>query len=533
MMRYGEFKILSMSATLALIGFALIGSAECSTSVATRHLNLVQNGSFEVGIAPWTTQHRWFEYGGLGKGHGISKWQCTDETARNGRYSLKVIGQNNRGIAIQDLQLPPIRYRVSGWIKCLNIERGEAQMLVEFIGAGNKWLCGQRIGGVRGTADWTFVSGEVECPEDAIILRVDLLTTEPNNGIAWFDDIIVAPAIRDEKPPVPVPFTCSGDGVSGLQLNWSKAKVERDVTLFHVFVETERFSNIAKLTPRAILPRWQRMWTIFGLPKRASYYVAIVPVDIFGNRVTEVEAVKVKCADRIPPHAPEFDVSPIWSRTPMAHLTWTPLPIDNDIASYRILARVNGKVHELKEIAQRNGLSCEAMVKLPDAEKPIEIAVIAIDSAGNESQANWKKVLPCTDARIGDTFINPYGLCEIAHVRIADDGGLELAPKDYDPAVLPGDLTKLLKSPEEIEYHASGYAITRPIILPPAKRSIHLQYDAHVPDGTTVRIDVLDATGNVLLENAPSGAQLNDDNVDSTIIRLKISLTTNDVHRTP
>jgi hypothetical protein len=63
--------------------------------------NLLRNGGFEEGLAFWSTEHHWYA-----RGEGLSQWEVDETIVKVGKRSAKVIGKNNRGIAIQDLRPP-------------------------------------------------------------------------------------------------------------------------------------------------------------------------------------------------------------------------------------------------------------------------------------------------------------------------------------------------------------------------------------------------------------------------------------------
>ncbi|MFA0774198.1 MAG: hypothetical protein KEFWMYNX_002235, partial [Candidatus Fervidibacter sp.] len=70
--------------------------------------NLLRNGDFEEGLAFWSTEHHWYA-----RGEGLSQWEVDEAIVKSGKRSLKVMGKNNRGIAIQDLRPPSPTCRVS------------------------------------------------------------------------------------------------------------------------------------------------------------------------------------------------------------------------------------------------------------------------------------------------------------------------------------------------------------------------------------------------------------------------------------
>ncbi|MFA0764831.1 MAG: hypothetical protein XFASWVDF_002575, partial [Candidatus Fervidibacter sp.] len=223
--------------------------------------NLLRNGGFEEGLSFWSTEHHWYA-----RGEGLSQWEVDETIVKVGKRSAKVIGKNNRGIAIQDLRPPSPTCLVSGWLRCENL-KGYARIFVEFIDAEGKWLAGVVVGEVTGTTDWTFVSKEVTMPPEAAVFRVDLLTTNPNDGVAWFDEISVVPVLppSDGKPPKAPKFRVEPvEGEEGtLRLTWEPP--EDDVIAFQVFAEPKPFKSVEGLNPKAILHRHIRSFVLRGL----------------------------------------------------------------------------------------------------------------------------------------------------------------------------------------------------------------------------------------------------------------------------
>lgn len=164
--------------------------------------SLLANGSFEAGLSGWLTDHPWYEFRADGRGKGLSRWFVEEADSRSGARSLRVEGADNRGIAMQILRLPPAVYRASGWIRCENMGAAEASILLEFLDRNGKWMQGITIGSVTGTTGWTYFEKEVRFPPETVWLHFDLLTSGPNAGKAWFDDLRLVPADSGAPPPI-------------------------------------------------------------------------------------------------------------------------------------------------------------------------------------------------------------------------------------------------------------------------------------------------------------------------------------------
>jgi hypothetical protein len=162
--------------------------------------NLLANPGFEKTVvekndallpANWDCcrQSCWYE---MPKGNGMSKVTLDAQVAHGGNFSLRIDGDDNRGIVIQHLRncLPGRKYKIEGWIRTQKLEGAEAVLKLEYVADQNqKFLGGTTIGKIKETAEWTRVGGIVVIPAECKKVLVEVLTTSPNRGTAWFDDI--------------------------------------------------------------------------------------------------------------------------------------------------------------------------------------------------------------------------------------------------------------------------------------------------------------------------------------------------------
>ncbi|MCX7968195.1 MAG: hypothetical protein N3B10_06855, partial [Armatimonadetes bacterium] len=413
--------------------------------------NLLRNGNFEQGLEGWSTEHHWYA-----RGEGLSQWEVDEKVVKSGKRSLKVIGKNNRGIAIQDLRPPFPVCQVSGWLKCENL-KGHAWIFIEFIDAQGKWLAGVVVGEVTGTTDWTFVSKEVTMPPDAVVFRVDLLTTEPNNGIAWFDDISVVPLLppSDGKPPAPPKFQVKPiEGEDGaLQINWDLPS--EDVIAVQIFVEPKPFSSVDNLMPRAVLQRHSRSFILRGLKVTDFIHIGLVAVDVDGLK-SKPEVQKCQVKDLRPPEPVFVEMFVVrhgakrsavkgvdHNATPLrfvanyeqVHLRWQPHPFDDDIVAFELLRRNGEKVQTVKRFDANTKQATLPLLSPVDT-----LAVVAVDEARNKSQPQWVSLIA------NSTNVLDAGFETGENVRLQTvKGPVTLAPEGFNPTQLPSNLSELLK----------------------------------------------------------------------------------------
>jgi hypothetical protein len=355
--------------------------------------SLLANGSFEAGLSGWLTDHPWYEFRADGRGKGLSRWFVEEADSRSGARSLRVEGADNRGIAMQILRLPPAVYRASGWIRCENMGAAEASILLEFLDRNGKWMQGITIGSVTGTTGWTYFEKEVRFPPETVWLHFDLLTSGPNAGKAWFDDLRLVPA--DSGAPPTITPTIEPANAGQVRLAWNPPSRE-GIRRYEVFVEPEAFRSTTGRRPRVILD-WTENRAVLSVDRGwKAAYVRVVAVGVNGRRGEESAAMRVALKDTLPPQAVELQVRSSAAQPGALMIAWEPAGLEEDIAAFRLYAA--GKPTE--DVSQTRALG-----KLLDASRRIVqlsrsgipkmmrwIGVAAADSAGNVSPIAWKPI---------------------------------------------------------------------------------------------------------------------------------------------
>ncbi len=375
----------------------------------TNGRNLLLNGGFEDGLNGWTTAHPWYEAKVDGKGTGISAWELDEKNVRAGKQSAKVVGKGNRGIAMQVLRLPPATYRVCGWLKCENLGDANASILLEFIDKDRKWFQGITAGEVSGTADWTRIEKDIPFPPNAIWTHFDLLTSAPNNGAAWFDEIQLIP-LSSGVPLPPLRVTQKPSDAGEVRLGWEISDMT-DIAQYQVYVEPQAFRSLKRLRPKAIVDWTAHEATVRLSGKPSRVYAAVVPVSVDGQRPMEVKSLEVAVKDTKPPRAVELAIRNSVAQRDSLLIEWQPCLLDEGVRSFHLHAAATPleKVSRLEALGKpfpaHQRMAWLSRSALPAGTK--YLALTAVDGAGNESQPTWQPLPAPTQHATRDT---PYDI---------------------------------------------------------------------------------------------------------------------------
>jgi len=164
--------------------------------------NLVNNPGFEAGEplpAQWTA-----DTAGAGQ-HGITFGLDDPQKPGLGRRCAKMhvpaaAPQGWRGWRQTVAVKPGRTYLLGAWLKCQDVTQGEVRLHAHILTAEHKLSqhgAMTSVGpGMRGTADWTLMSGLLTMPEDAAELQLHL--TMEQRGTLWHDNVTVAEVVRAE-----------------------------------------------------------------------------------------------------------------------------------------------------------------------------------------------------------------------------------------------------------------------------------------------------------------------------------------------
>jgi len=370
--------------------------------------SLVTNGDFEKDLAGWSLAHTWYE---KPQGAGLSTASVVDGEGHVGGKALKIVGGGKRGLAMQAPVAYPGRYRVTGWIRCEGIAAGQAGVLCEWLDGKAKWLRGDWAGSVTGTQDWQAFDTIVEAPATTRSVHIDLLTTEPNDGTVWFDDIAFERVASNlPKPEPPAIAAETPEGAEGcLKVTWDPASLG-DGVIRLVLHCAQRGDDGENALPRLVADPELGEAIIWSLENGESYEVSAVAAN--GDEVASErgEAVRARVSDRQPPRAGFVEAR--WLDDRRVRVTWSPHTLDSDLEAVRIVAprAAGGELVALESLdAERMAREArpfyctapwaEAEVELPSGET--RVGVQTEDKSGNTSPVAWVEPLPARPADAG------------------------------------------------------------------------------------------------------------------------------------
>lgn len=150
--------------------------------------NLVVNGSLDVIHGKQTG---WWNFGRFES----SAKDATFAVSGDGRGGSRCVSISKSGerAACDAVPVPVYsgrRYRLSAWVKTQ--EATGATQVGLFWYAGNMWTYKGEVRSdpVTGTGEWRKLTVEGTAPDDAMFVRVNLIS-EKNTGAAWFDDVVL------------------------------------------------------------------------------------------------------------------------------------------------------------------------------------------------------------------------------------------------------------------------------------------------------------------------------------------------------
>jgi hypothetical protein len=358
---------------------------------------LLLNGDFEKGLEPWTLGHTWYEQP---KGAGLSEVVVADGEGRGGGRAIKIIGGGKRGITMQVMPAYVGKYRAAGWIKCENMTGAEAQIIVEWIGKENKWLSGEAVGKLSGTQDWQHFEATVEPPKGTRSVHVDLLTTAPNNGTAWFDDIqferVKSGLPAPQAPTITAETPAGEDGC--LQVAWDAAKLSEGTVRLMVYCEEKPPAEMKGALPVAVLDADDGKGFVRSLMKGKRYCLAAVALNGDDKASGMGPAVQATPADRQAPR-------PGWVEAEKTQggvaVSWSPHVLDFDVKTLHVVVPGEGQATREAKAVEVSQLYKEARpfyctepwatveVDAGGAEK---VGAWCEDEAGNRGEVAWAQV---------------------------------------------------------------------------------------------------------------------------------------------
>ncbi|MCD6351594.1 MAG: hypothetical protein J7M26_05700, partial [Armatimonadetes bacterium] len=314
---------------------------------AALSVSLIVNGDFEQGLRNWSTRHGWYEQP---KGAGLSEVTVAEGEGHDGGKALKIVGKNNRGLAMQVFEAYPGRYKVSGWIRCQGLGDARAGVLLEWMSGQGKWLRGDWAVQVSGDQGWKRFEATLQAHADTRSVHFDLLTTAPNSGTVWFDDIVCERVVGDLPEPVPPQVTAeTPEGADGcLEVRWDpKALAEGTVRLL-IYCEQKPLSDSPSLVPRVVAAADDGKAMVWSLEKGQRYFVAARAVNADLRASALGKPVEATPQDRQAPRPGWLSAERLADGR--VRVGWSPHVLDLDVKTLHLVApgEAEGKPRELK-----------------------------------------------------------------------------------------------------------------------------------------------------------------------------------------
>ncbi|MHB8894638.1 MAG: right-handed parallel beta-helix repeat-containing protein [Candidatus Geothermincolia bacterium] len=150
---------------------------------------------------------------------------------------------------------------------------------------------------------------------------------------------VPATIVFDDISPLPVAnLTANGDGIgTTVALDWTgyNEQGQGDVDYYQVYVQDHLFTQVSGLTPTATVDSGNFRYTATGLARGATWWCAVVGVDIHGNSLPSVTPVSAVTQDKVAPeNATNLRAQSLDQRLVFA---WNPsADTQGDLAGYKI-----------------------------------------------------------------------------------------------------------------------------------------------------------------------------------------------------
>ncbi len=308
------------------------------------------HADFEHGLGRWTTRHSWYE---KPKGSGLSRITAARGQGRNGSTALEIRGAGNRGIAMRVFPAFPGKYRVSGWIRCKNMGKSQAGVLLEWLDRKNRWMRGDHAVRVQGDTPWKHFDAVIPAPPGTRSLHFDLLTYQPNHGAVWFDDIRLERLKQGLPRPAPPRITAiTPPGETGcLEIRWNEKTLSPGCIRLLVYCAPAGAPSPA--VPRAVLDTGTGMGRLRSLAVGQTYRVSARAVNADGAVSPPGPAATAKVRDREPPH-PGWLTARMHQNRGEVRIGWRPHVLDSDLARIHFLLDPGtGPPHVLRTAAAK------------------------------------------------------------------------------------------------------------------------------------------------------------------------------------
>ena len=376
---------------------ALIGAAGLAAAAPLVH------SDFENGFGSWTLDHSWYENP---KGSGLSRIATATGEGRGGSTALKMVGAGNRGIAMRVLLGYPGKYRVSGWIRCENMGKSGAGVLLEWLDRNNTWMSGSTVIRIQGDTPWKHFDTVVDAPPGTRSIHFDLLSFDANRGTVWYDDITLERLKQGLPPPTPpVIRAWTPTGEEGcLAVAWEEKTLAPGCVRLLVYAEPAT-TDLKNALPRAVLDTGAGQGRIRSLKNGAEYRLAARAVNADGAISALGPAVLATVHDREPPR-PGWVMARATDTLGEIRAGWRPHVLDSDLARVHFVVETRGKTRDIRTLEVEPLLAAarplyatapfaECTLRLAAADRQTSrVGVWCEDRHGNRSDTAWTAIRP-------------------------------------------------------------------------------------------------------------------------------------------
>jgi RHS repeat-associated protein len=198
--------------------------------------------------------------------------------------------------------------------------------------------------------------------------------------LGYLSTATVVTIVFDDQPPGPVDVVGNGEGDGmSVALSWAgydETANGADIHHYTVYLATDSFANTAQASPTGTVLAGVKQFTVRGLARNQTYYLAVVAVDERNNVLNAVTPVSVTTHDIVAPANP----SGLRFECGRSNLTvrWTP-PADADFAGCRVY--LTNAVTPVFVGADTNALTVSGLQRA----SAYAFRVSSVDGDGNES----------------------------------------------------------------------------------------------------------------------------------------------------